>query len=110
MKEGTIKTVKYEYRRKECEECGEPATMRIGFLLENARNNPASSGYGGDDISYCTDAIKYCCNEHENTIERNPPDGMRWASTIRIQNNEDGIIKNLHYVCGWEEISSEITV
>ena len=46
-----------------CDECGERAEIRLTFLLPNARTNPASSGYGGDDISYCSDGDMAVCEK-----------------------------------------------
>lgn len=62
-----------------CSECGEDATKRVSFLLENARTNPASSGYRGDDISWCSDHDEHACEEHVETVRRNPPEGMNWC-------------------------------
>jgi len=63
-----------------CAECGEDSTRKITFLYENARNNPASSGYRGDDISWCSDAEEYACDEHKEQVRWNPPDNMKWCS------------------------------
>ena len=63
MNEGDKREIVQEYRRKECEQCGEPATHNLTFLLPNARRNPASSGYGKDDISWCSDKSMLVCDE-----------------------------------------------
>ena len=51
--------------RRNCDVCGELAAYRQSFLLRNSRGNPASSGFGGDDISWCSDADAYFCEEHK---------------------------------------------
>lgn len=66
--------------RHECHICGEPAQFKHSFLLEGARRNPASSAYGKDDCSWCSDTELFVCKEHEK--ERTPPDGYSWCSTF----------------------------
>jgi len=78
--EGETKTILKTRVRRECEECGEPASFEHTFLLEGARRNPASSAYGRDDCSYCSDACRFVCADHER--ERTPPDGHVWCSTF----------------------------
>jgi hypothetical protein len=51
--------------RRECDQCGEPATARLGFLLENYRRNPASKAFGRDDCSHITDAEAFICAREE---------------------------------------------
>jgi hypothetical protein len=65
MKEGDTRIISETCVRRECFECGEPATKRITYLRPNARNNPQSSGYGKDDISWCCDEEEFTCDEHE---------------------------------------------
>lgn len=67
--------------RRECGECGEPATKYQGYLLPNARTNPASKGYRGDDISWCTDADAYFCDACHAKNGRTPPEGYTLGST-----------------------------
>ena len=80
--EGDVQYIKRTRSRHDCDVCGEPADFRISFLLENARSNPASSGYRGDDISWCSDAERYVCAEHRE--ERSAPNGYRWCSTCDL--------------------------
>ena len=63
IKPGTIRTIMQEYIRHECAECGEPATKKVSYLLPNARSNPASSGYHGDDITWCSDHQEFICGD-----------------------------------------------
>lgn len=63
--EGDVQYVKRTRCRRDCDVCGEPADYKRGLSLINARNNPASSGYGKDDISWCTDGEKYLCEAHK---------------------------------------------
>lgn len=50
-------------RPVECEQCGEAATKKYTYLLEgNARANPASSAYGEDDCSWCSDHEEFGCD------------------------------------------------
>lgn len=80
--EGDVRIRKEIRRRHECEECGEPATRKHTFLYDNARSNPASKGFGRDDISWCADASSFSCDEHERKLQNDPPNGMRWCSTF----------------------------
>jgi len=47
--------------RVKCEFCGADATKQHTFLLAGARRNPASSAFGRDDCSYCSDHHVYTC-------------------------------------------------
>lgn len=95
-----IVTVK-EYRRAECEICGEPADYRLTFLLEGSRSNPASSAYGRDDCSRCSDQDVFVCKEHEKETRWNPPAGMSWCGKY------DGISHPQH-VMAWIEIDDPV--
>lgn len=57
--------------RRSCEMCGEAATKKHTYLLDNARLNPASSAYGRDDCSWCEDAHEYLCDDCQSET----PDG-----------------------------------
>ena len=78
--EGETKTVTRTRVRIECEQCGEPATKRHTYLLPNARINPASSGYGGDDISWCSDHEAFACD----ACPEPSFDGYRWCGTFSV--------------------------
>ena len=67
--------------RRCCDNCGEPAHFRHTFLLPNARSNPASHGYGRDDISRCSDAEQYSCKNAECIMKMRRMDGYGWCST-----------------------------
>ena len=73
--EGEVKVVERKRVRIECGNCGEPATHRHTYLLPNARSNPASKGFGGDDISWCSDHDEFVCDE----CPKPQIDGMRWC-------------------------------
>lgn len=94
--EGEIKIVLKTKCRRHCDNCGEPATKRITFLLENARRNPGSSAYGRDDCSYCADAEAFTCDECERTVQRNAPPGMDWCGTFFGP-------RATHYLLFWHE-------
>lgn len=68
------------YKRRWCEYCGETATWRVTFLLENARWNPASKAYGRDYSGWIQDAETFICDEHCETARLEPPQGMRWCA------------------------------
>lgn len=68
IKVGDRFTETYEWAWQEYAFCGEPATYKCTFLLPNARANPESKGYGGDDISWCSDYEEFACEEHKNAI------------------------------------------
>lgn len=79
--EGDVKVVIKTRYRRDCDNCGEPATKRITYCYVNGRRNPASSMYGRDDCSYCADAEAFACDECERNVERVCcPDGMKWGS------------------------------
>lgn len=64
--ESETKIVKKTRVRRCCDICGEDAHFKLTYLLPNARSNPASKGYLGDDISWCEDACTYLCRQHGN--------------------------------------------
>ena len=72
---------------QECDYCDAEATQQLTFVLPNARTNPASTGYGRDDISWCSDAKAFVCEDcarrrHEIGREL----GMEWCASF--QNGE----------------------
>ncbi|MBW3096849.1 hypothetical protein [Pseudohoeflea coraliihabitans] len=74
---GTIRTLKQKYVRRGCD-CGNPATKCHTYLLPNARRNPASKGYGKDNISWCSDEKAFTCSDCPlPTI-----DGHEWCATF----------------------------
>jgi hypothetical protein len=84
--EGEVKRVERRRVRIECQNCGEPAVHRHTYLLPDARRNPASKGFGRDDISWCSDHDAFVCDEcPKPSIE-----GMRWCSTFSITPNNKG--------------------
>ena len=87
--------------RRGCDVCGGLATKRITYLRENCRSNPASSAYGRDDCSWCSDAEAYSCDEHQREVERDAPEGMRWASTF------DGL-KLPHMLLEWRTVEEAV--
>lgn len=76
------KLLRKEWR--ECAECGEPAVYHITFLLDNARRNPDSNGYGKDDISWCSDEETWACEEHKTELERTHQHGLNWCATFGL--------------------------
>jgi len=66
--EGDIRTTTHVHRRIECEECGEPAHYKYSFLFEGMRSNPASSAYGCDDCSWCSDVDVFTCKGCHPTV------------------------------------------
>jgi hypothetical protein len=89
MKEGDIKTVTSVCKARMCDfvdGCEEKATLRHTFLLEDARHNPASRGYRGDDISWASDDEVFSCAAHEDQVRwHQVPYGMKWCSTFSIE-------------------------
>lgn len=86
--EGDTKTVVKTRRRRECDCCGEPATVKHTYLNERdgpARRNPASSAYGRDDCSWCSDHDLFQCPDCDNREdETNVPHGFRWCSSFNV--------------------------
>ena len=56
-----------------CERCSEPAKYKQTYLLEGTRSNPASSAYGRDDCSWCSDADAFFCEEHRGLARSEMP-------------------------------------
>lgn len=69
-------------RRRECSVCGEPATKRISYLMDNCRSDPASAAYHHDDCTWCSDAEAFACDTHRREVERDAPSGMSRGSTF----------------------------
>ncbi len=108
MKIGTIKKVIYKYCQEKCFECGEPATHKITYLLDNARSNPQSSGYRKDDISWCSDDQCFACDEHKEKAIHNPPDGMGWGGDFNAGKEGELVEGNQHWICNWVKIGEEL--
>lgn len=109
MKLGDTKTTEYVCRERMCEECDKPATHLLTFLCENARTNPASSGYGGDDISWCSDEEHFYCDEHENGKRYDPPRGMKWcADFYRYKKDGTESEMNGHRYLFWDKVNETI--
>ncbi len=87
--EGEVKTIIKTRVRHKCENCGEPSTNKHTYLDDgptgNARGNPASSAYGRDDCSWCSDHDLYLCDKCEQrNCEVDVPDNHHWCSTFKI--------------------------
>jgi len=80
-----IETVTYRWLWRDCDECDRPAKFRITFLFANSRRNPASKGYGKDDISWCADAERFACGLHEYVVSRRSQEnGLSWCSSFPL--------------------------
>lgn len=77
--EGERKLVERVRYRHECD-CGRPATKRHSYLLPNARREPASSAYGRDDCSWCSDHETFTCDG----CKQPRVDGYEWCSTFSV--------------------------
>lgn len=78
--EGEIKFVKRRAVRIPCAQCGEDAVRRHSYLLPNARRNPASSAYGGDDVSWCSDHDEFTCLACFPEGKHPTVEGYEWCS------------------------------
>ena len=98
--EGETKTFIKTRVRQECENCGEPATQKHTYLNDGptgARNNPASSAYGRDDCTWCSDYDLYLCDDCKRiSYEVNIPRYYHWCSTFKIE-------RMPHLFLCWEE-------
>ena len=103
MKLGDIVITQKEAVEKTCQECGESATKRITFLYEDSRRNPASSGYGKDDISWCSDDEAFSCDAHEKEIRNNPPRDMNDCSVFTREDRFE------HMFLYWKETKLDFT-
>lgn len=77
--EGKRRIIIQKRLRQECEICGELAHYKLTFLLLNARTNPASKAYRHDDCSWCEDAHRFVCREHERERKM---EGYGWCSSF----------------------------
>jgi len=82
---GEVRIKVERYQRRECDDCREPAEYRFTFLLERFRSNPASSAYGRDDCSYCSDLAVFKCEECMDGQKWLPdPDGYTASSRAKF--------------------------
>jgi len=90
-----------------CEWCDAKATKKLCFLTPNYRNNPASSAYGRDDCSWCSDYEAYTCDKVECISEAkdHKPEGFIDAAVFHITSER---FKHMAYA--WEEISKPETL
>lgn len=69
-----------------CDICGEDAKERHTYLLKgDARSNPASSAYGMDNCSWCSDYENYGCGAddcHRELKNEAKELGYSWCSTF----------------------------
>ena len=96
--EGDIETIRRVRRRHTCDNCGEIAHFKHTFLLPNARTNPASKGYGKDDISWCSDEYQFSCRDGECQRAMRKMDGYGWCASYPA--NESFT----HMFLYWEEV------
>jgi len=101
MKEGDTKIVVATWHT--CANCGARATRLMYFLLPHARSNPASAGYGGDDISHCYDYKMYVCTECSKDRSCYP-DGYEWSAEHRLDEING---KNAHIFMYWKDSKRE---
>lgn len=95
---GATRVITQRLSQHECHECGETATQRHTFLLENARRNPASTAYGKDDVSWCADEEVFTCNEHGRAAQRR----AGWCASF-------GAARFPHMFQFWVEVSREVS-
>ena len=99
--EGTIEVIKRVRKRHSCDNCGEPAHFKHTFLLPNARANPASKGYGKDNISWCSDEYQFSCRDKECQRAMNKMDGYMWCSSYPANDTF------AHMFLYWKEIKGK---
>ena len=80
--EGEVQFIKRTRVRLECEDCGEPATVKQTYLFVNCRQNPASTAYGRDDCTWCEDAAAFYCTACHAKHRWDCPDGHMRCSTF----------------------------
>ncbi len=98
--EGEVKIIRKTKVRCCCDECGEYATKKHTFLLDNARSNPASSAYRHDDCSWCSDTEAFACDDCAEKMRRNPPDGYGWCGTFSVTPEK---LQFAHMFLKWKE-------
>jgi len=81
--EGDVEIVRRIHVRRECVECGEPATIKQTYLLPNCRRNPASKAYGRDDCTWCEDEANFYCDACWPAHQWDEPQGYERCSTFR---------------------------
>lgn len=86
--------------RRTCDICGRPADYCQSFVLNNARRNPASKGFGKDDLSWCSDAEAFFCEEHKDRgWQRNYMEGYESCSKFPLD-------KFPHMGLYWKEVKA----
>lgn len=86
MKIGDKKTKVMVAKWRACQVCGMPASFRITYLFAgNYRGNPASSAYGKDDCSWCSDAESFACKKHMREVEQDISPSMTYCSTFTLK-------------------------
>lgn len=96
--EGEIETITRKRVRICCDECGELAHYKQTYLLPNARSNRASSAYGRDDCTWCSDGHYYVCKTCKAPWEH---DGMTQCSTF------PALAKFAHMFLEWKTIDTK---
>lgn len=99
--EGDVEVIRRTRVRKACEYCGEPATQRHMYLLQNFRSNPASSAYRRDDCSRCSDHDIFTCDN----CRPERPDGMSGCDGRQRLIRDDGTVYpgSVHSFLEWSE-------
>lgn len=101
--EGEVKVIIQTRVRRECDNCGNPATKRFSYCYLNGRSNPASSMYKQDDCTWCSDAEAFSCDECKSQVERVCcPDGMSWGGTFSVGGNCE------HMFLRWDERNATV--
>lgn len=96
-----VRTIKQVHKRRICEKCGELATHKLTFLLPNARANPASSAYGKDDCSWCSDEKVFVCDTHDKDCHLIAKElGMGWCASFPYERFK-------HMFEYWEDIEEK---
>ena len=99
--EGDTKVTISTRVRRECDNCGEPATKKISYCYVNGRRDPRSSMYGQDDCTWCSDHGAYACDDCEKEVKRVCcPDEMKWGGTWTLSEN------NAHMFLEWVDRSA----
>ena len=94
--EGDVKLVERTRVRVGCSQCGEPATQKHTYLLPDARRNSASTAYGRDDCSWCSDHEEFTCED----CGKPRPEGYEWCSTFSVSPEKP---RFAHMFLRWDE-------
>lgn len=104
--EGDTVIIRRVRTRQACENCSEPATIKLCFLYESYRSNPNSSGYRRDDCTWCSDLDVFVCDSAECRRALNNPNTYSHERFSR-DTTEFNVKNSPHMFLYWKETKEQ---